>query len=69
MREVQRSCYLNQLIRHKHNGLIKIISGIRRCGKSYLLSELFKTDLLVCGVLERHKSSHKSLANERSCVL
>jgi predicted AAA+ superfamily ATPase len=53
MREVQRSRYLNQLIRHKHNGLIKIISGIRRCGKSYLLSELFKTHLLACGVLER----------------
>jgi hypothetical protein len=33
MREVQRSRYLNQLIRHKHNGLIKIISCIRRCLK------------------------------------
>lgn len=53
MKEVQRTRYLNQLIRHKHNGLIKIISGVRRCGKSYLLSELFKTHLLACGVLER----------------
>lgn len=53
MKVVQRNRYLNQLIRHKHNGLIKIISGIRRCGKSYLLSELFKEYLLACGVSER----------------
>ena len=53
MKVVQRNRYLNQLIRHKHNGLIKIISGIRRCGKSYLLSELFKGHLLACGVAEQ----------------
>ena len=38
----------------KHNGLIKIISGIRRCGKSYLLSELFRKHLLAEGVKEDH---------------
>ena len=52
MKIVQRNRYLNQLIRHKHNCLIKIIRGIRRCGKSYLPSELFKTHLLACGVSE-----------------
>lgn len=48
--EVKREYYLNQLISHKNNGLIKIISGIRRCGKSYLLSELFRKHLLAEGV-------------------
>ena len=52
--EVKREYYLNQLISHKHNGLIKIISGIRRCGKSYLLSELFRKHLLAEGVKEDH---------------
>lgn len=52
--EVKRDYYLNQLISHKHNGLIKIISGIRRCGKSYLLSELFRQHLLDEGVGEDH---------------
>lgn len=52
--EVKREYYLNQLISHKHNGLIKIISGIRRCGKSYLLSELFRKHLLAEGIKENH---------------
>ena len=43
---VKRDQYLNKLIRHKHNDFIKIISGIRRCGKSYLLFNLFKNHLL-----------------------
>ncbi len=52
--EIKRDYYLNQLISHKHNGLIKIVSGIRRCGKSYLLSELFRNHLLSEGVKEDH---------------
>ena len=52
--EVKREYYLNQLISHKHNGLIKIISGIRRCGKFYLLSELFRKHLLAEGVKKDH---------------
>lgn len=52
--EIKRDYYLNQLISHKHNGLIKIVSGIRRCGKSYLLSELFRKHLLSEGVKEDH---------------
>ncbi len=44
--EIKRELYVNKLIRHKHNGMIKVITGIRRCGKSYLLFELFYNHLL-----------------------
>ena len=50
---INRDRYLNQLINRKHNGLIKIVSGMRRCGKSYLLSELFKGHLKKNGVLAK----------------
>lgn len=43
---INRDIYLNDLITRKHNGMIKIITGVRRCGKSYLLFELFKKHLL-----------------------
>jgi len=46
--------YLNQLIRRKQNGLIKIITGIRRCGKSYLLFELFHAHLSAIGIADDH---------------
>ena len=39
--EIKRDLYLNRLIERKQNGLIKVITGIRRCGKSVLLFELF----------------------------
>ena len=52
--QIKRDFYLNQLIDRKHNGLIKIVSGIRRCGKSYLLSELFAQHLLNDGCDRRH---------------
>lgn len=48
--KIQRNFYLNQLISGKWNGLIKIITGIRRCGKSYLLFNLFEEHLLDNGV-------------------
>ena len=54
MREIKRDVYLNKLISRKENGLIKIITGIRRCGKSYLLDPLFKNYLLESGVKEDH---------------
>ena len=38
--EIRRDTYLNKLISKKHNGLIKVVTGIRRCGKSYLLFNL-----------------------------
>lgn len=40
--EIKRDYYLEQLIKRKNNGLIKIVTGIRRCGKSFLLRTLFK---------------------------
>ena len=52
--EFGREQYLKTLIERKHNGLVKIITGIRRCGKSYLLSTLFKRHLLKEGVREDH---------------
>lgn len=50
MKEIKRDVYLNKLISRKENSLIKIITGIRRCGKSYLLDPLFKNSLLESGV-------------------
>ncbi len=44
--EIKRDIYLNRLIVRKHNGFIKVITGIRRCGKSYLLNNLFYNHLL-----------------------
>lgn len=43
MREIRRDFYLDKLIKRKTNGLIKVITGIRRCGKSYLLNNIFLT--------------------------
>lgn len=52
--EIKRDYYLNKLIAKKHNGLIKVITGIRRCGKSYLLFTLFKNHLTENGVADDH---------------
>lgn len=52
--EIKRNRYLNTLISKKHNGLIKVITGMRRCGKSYLLFTLFKDYLLSDGIDEDH---------------
>lgn len=51
---IQRDLYLQRLIRSRHNGLIKVITGIRRCGKSVLLSTLFRNWLLDNGVSIDH---------------
>ena len=40
--EIKRDIYLNKLISKKHNGLVKVVTGVRRCGKSYLLFNLFR---------------------------
>ena len=52
--QIQRRFYLQQLIDGRQNGLIKIVTGIRRCGKSYLLFKLFRQHLLESGVAESH---------------
>lgn len=50
MEPIKRDIYLNRLIERKENGLIKVVTGIRRCGKSYLLFKLFYGYLLDSGV-------------------
>ena len=47
---IQRDYYLQKLIDRKDNGMIKVITGIRRCGKSYLLFQLFYDYLIQSGV-------------------
>lgn len=66
MKIIKRDLYLNKLIERKENELIKIITGIRRCGKSYLLDPIFKDYLLDDGVKEDHiiKLELDSIENE-----
>lgn len=52
--EIRRDFYLDKLIKRKNNGLIKIITGIRRCGKSYLLNKLFYNHLRESGIDDDH---------------
>ena len=52
--EIRRDRYLERLIAHKGNGRVKIVTGIRRCGKSYLLFQLFKRHLTETGVKPNH---------------
>lgn len=54
MNVINRDRYLSRLIKHMHNGRVKIITGIRRCGKSFLLFNLFKQHLLESGVEASH---------------
>ena len=51
---ISRNLYLNQLVAGQGNGLIKIVTGIRRCGKSYLLFKLFHDYLISKGIKEDH---------------
>lgn len=52
--DIKRDKYLNDLINRMHNGMIKVVTGIRRCGKSYLLFSIFKNYLLEHGVTTPH---------------
>lgn len=53
-KEIKRDYYLEQLIKREGNGLIKIVTGIKRCGKLYLLRTLFKNHLFEKGVDEKY---------------
>ena len=52
--DIKRDKYLNDLINRMHNGMIKVVTGIRRCGKSYLLFNIFKNYLLEQGIPVSH---------------
>lgn len=49
-KEIKRDSYLKQLISYRFDGLVKVITGIRRCGKSYLLKKIYREYLLQNGV-------------------
>lgn len=51
---IERNSYLNKLTNHRHNGMIKVITGIRRSGKSFLLFRLFKKFLTNEGIDDEH---------------
>ena len=69
MKEIKRNSYLKQLISGKQNGLIKIVTGIRRCGKSYLLFKIFRNHLLEQEVTPDHIISLAldDILNEEYC--
>lgn len=52
--EIKRDLYLKKLIDRKHNGMIKVVTGVRRCGKSYLMFNLFSNYLRSTGVDDSH---------------
>lgn len=54
MQKIERTKYLNELVSLRNNGMIKVITGMRRCGKSYLLFEIFTSYLKSKGVKEDH---------------
>ena len=65
--EIKRDVYLNRLINRMHNKMIKVITGIRRCGKSYLLFNLFYDYLISQGIDSSHiiKLAFDDIANKK----
>ena len=71
---IQRDMYLDKLIARKHNGMVKVVTGVRRCGKSYLLFELFMEHLIGSGVpreriidVQLDDRKNKALRNPDAC--
>ena len=71
--QIKRDYYLNRLIEAQNDGLIKVVTGIRRCGKSYLLNTLFYDHLIQNSVREDHiirialdDSDNEELLNPRN---
>ena len=54
MKEISRKTYLNKLVSRKENGMIKVVTGIRRSGKSYLLDPIFMNYLINKGIQSNH---------------
>lgn len=52
--EIKRDKYLNMLQLRRHNGFVKVVTGIRRCGKSYLMNDIFYNHLIESGVKKDH---------------
>lgn len=71
---IQRDKHLNKLIGWKHTDLIKVVNGIRRCGKSFLLFTLFHQHLLDTGIDESHiidnaiRAMAKSIIRLKRCL-
>ncbi len=73
--DIKRDLYLQQLIDRRHNGMIKVVTGVRRCGKSYLVFNLFNNYLKSNGVDDKHiikervLASHLGIAKEKDVVV
>ena len=72
--EAKRKAYINDLVIRKHNGMIKVVTGVRRSGKSYLLFKLFKKHLKQEGVPDSHiieiqldNRKYRELQNPDNC--
>lgn len=67
MKYIERNEYLNKLVSRKNNGMIKILTGIRRCGKSFMLDPIYKDYLLNNGVNNDHiiKMDLETIENEK----
>ena len=57
--EIKRDYYRNKLIAKKHNSLIKVVTGMRRCGKSYLLFTLFKKNIVAFYCVFASQMAHR----------
>ena len=59
--DIKRDSYLKELISYRFDGLVKVITGIRRCGKSYLLKNIYRSYLLQNGVKQSKSLSLSSI--------